>query len=238
MSTKGRGSLFKARYRDRKTGEWCESPYWSMSYQAYRDGKWTQIRKSTGQEKRSKAVKVLNKIMANEERRENTGYTLEHGIEALRREYTVRRQRWPRARLSCDKLLAHFGPSQKLGEIRKRDIRDFRDARLTSTTRRGKPPTPATVNRDLAILRAILNLAADYEEIESVPSFKRIMLQEGNDDTAQYISPEDLRRIEEGMPEYAALATRFLYVSGLRVRDALRLCWSDLDMEAGWIRVY
>jgi len=238
MSTKGRGSLYKAKYRDRKTGESCESPYWSMSYQAYRDGKWTQIRKSTGKSKRSEAVKVLNKIMAKEERREGSGYNLERGIEALRSEYTVRCQRWSRARLSCDKLLAHFGPKAKLGELHKRDIRDFRAARLASKTRRGTPPRPATVNRDLAILRAILNLAAEYEEIESVPSFKRLMLEEDNRNTAQYISPEELLEVEAAMPEHAALAIRFLYVTGLRVRDALRLPWSDVDMEEGWIRVY
>jgi integrase len=238
MSTKGRGSLYKAKYRDRKTGERCESPYWSMSYQAYRDGKWVQVRKSTGRSKRSDAVKVLNRIMAKQQRREDSGYTLERGIEALNSEYTVRRQRWSRARLSCDKLLAHFGPAAKLGEMRKRDLRDFRDTRLASKTRLCTPPSPATVNRDLAILRAILNLAAEYEEIETVPSFKRLMLEENNSDTAQYISPEELREMEPGMPEHAALAIRFLYVSGLRVRDALRLPWSDVDMEEGWIRVY
>ena len=236
--SKGRGSLYKAKYRDRKTGELCESPNWSMSYQAYRDGKWVQVRKSTGKPKRSDAVKVLNKIMAKQQRREDSGYTLERGIEALHSEYTVRSQRWSRARLSCDKLLAHFGPMAKLGEIHKRDLRDFRDARLASKTRRGTPPSPATVNRDLAILRVILNLAAEYEEIESVPSFKRILLEEDNSDTAQYISPDELRELEAGMPEQAALAIRFLYVSGLRVRDALRLPWSAIDMEEGWIRVY
>jgi integrase len=232
--SKGRGSLYRAKYRDRKTGEWRESPYWSMSYQAYRDGKWTQVRKSTGATSKAEANRMLNAVMGQGKRNAPSRATLAHAVELLRAEYEAKRQRsWDRAARSASHVLAHFGEDTRLVDIDRAAVRSYRAERLSQNPQ----PANATVNRELSCLRAAMNLAADDGLLDSVPSFRKLLLPEPKN-TAQYISLTQLGDLIEGMPRYAALAIRFLYLSGARVNDALRLEWSDIDMEAGWIRFY
>lgn len=234
MSTKGRGSLFKARFRDRGTGEWRESPYWSMSYQAYRDGKWTQVRKSTRTTSKTQASRMLNAVMGQAKRSTPGRATLSQAVDLLESEYEAKRQRsWDRAKLACSYLLEHFGEEARLVDMDRAAIRAYRASRLSDRPR----PANATVNRELSCLRAAMNLAADDGLLDAVPSFRKLMLPEPKG-VAQYLSPEGLTELIADMPDFAALAVRFLYLSGARVRDALRLEWSDIDLESGWIRFY
>lgn len=232
--SKGRGSLYKAKYRDRKTGESCESPYWSMTYQGFKDGKWQQIRKSTGTASKTEASRMLNKVMGQAKRSAPGRATLGQAVELLHSEYEARRQRsWDRAALSCSYLTAHFGEDVRLVDIDRAAIRAYRAERLSQRPQ----PANATVNREMSCLRAAMNLAADDGLLEAVPSFRKLMLPEPKG-VGQYISPARLAELLSGMPGFAALAVRFLYISGARVRDALRLEWGDIDLEAGWIRFY
>ena len=160
--------------------------------------------------------------------------TLQQAVELLHAEYEAKRQRsWDRAALSASHLLAHFGEDTRLVDIDRAAVRSYRAARLAERPQ----PANATVNRELSCLRAAMNLAADDGLLEAVPSFRRLMLPEKKG-TAQYISLATLQEITSAMPSFAALAIRFLYLSGVRVRDGLRLEWGDVDMEAGWIRFY
>ena len=228
--SKGRGSLFRAKYRDRKTGEWCESPYWSMSYQA--GGK--QVRKSTGTMSKTEASRMLNRVMGEAKRRAPSRATLGQAIELLHSEYEAKRQRsWDRAARSASHVLSHFGEDRRLADIDRAALRAYRAARLS----RRPQPANATINRELSCLRAAMNLAADDGLLGAMPSFRKLMLPEPKN-VAQYISLSELAELTSGMPTYAALAIRFLYLSGVRVNDGLRLTWADVDLEAGWIRFY
>jgi len=236
MSTKGRGSLYKAKYRDRKTGESCESPYWSMSYQAYRDGKWRQVRKSTGETSKREAAKFLNEIMGEEDRQEHST-TLDDAFDFLREHYDAERQTsWDRVEQSAVHVRAFFGGDARLSSIDTDALLRFRAARLRETPR----PTKNTVNHDLAYLRAAMRKAAIRGKLKTLPAFEAAKLTVKNGDKRQprHISPAELEEIAAALPEYAELAIRFLYITGMRVRDALRLSWADVDQEDGWFRFY
>src|SRR4051794_36921967 len=57
-------------------------------------------------------------------------------------------------------LLAFFGPRKALSPP-PLDVDAYREYRRGTLTRRKKPPPPATRNRDVAVLRHLLNFAVD-----------------------------------------------------------------------------
>lgn len=234
--SRGRGSLYKATYRDRKTREARESPYWHMTYQGYVDGKWQQIRKSTGEANKTKAAKILNEVMGEENRREYST-TLDDAFDFLREHYDAEGQSsWDRVEQSAAHLRDFFGGNAPLSSIDTDAILRFRAARLRETPR----PSKNTVNRDLAYLRAAMKRAAIRGKTKTLPAFEAAVLTVKSGDKRQpmHISPAELEEIATTMPEYAELAIRFLYVTGMRVRDALRLTWAEIDREEGWLRFY
>jgi hypothetical protein len=67
-------------------------------------------------------------------------------------------------RYIINKLVAHFGADTPVTEITAPRIAAFRIYRLTLKSERTKRSlAPASVNRELAVLRAVLRLAADEE---------------------------------------------------------------------------
>jgi hypothetical protein len=69
-------------------------------------------------------------------------------------------------------LLAFFGASTPLAAITTRRVAEYRVARLGTTSRRGGKLSPATVNRECALLRSILRMALAWDEITKLPVFK------------------------------------------------------------------
>jgi len=63
-------------------------------------------------------------------------------------------------------LLAFFGKATPLAAIRTRRVAEYRMARRATTSRLGRPLAPATVNREVALLRSILRMALAWDELE------------------------------------------------------------------------
>lgn len=85
----------------------------------------------------------------------------------------------------------------------------------------------STVDRHMAILRAILNKAAATFGFAApnVPMFnppKREM---------NWLTHERFRCLERELPQHLALAARFAVYSGLRMRSQLRLTWDRIDLR-------
>lgn len=85
----------------------------------------------------------------------------------------------------------------------------------------------ATVDRHMAVLRAILNKAAEAFGFSApaVPMFnppKRDM---------NWLTHERFNRLEKELPVHQALAARVAVYSGLRMRAQLRLTWDRVDLR-------
>ncbi len=96
-------------------------------------------------------------------------------------------------------------------------------------------PKPATVNRTLEIVRAILRRARDdWEWIDSCP--KVLMLKE-KERRVRWITREQAIRLIQLLPEHQQLIVRFALETGLRRRNITHLAWSQVDLErsAAWI---
>jgi len=95
--------------------------------------------------------------------------------------------------------------------------------------------TNATVNRMLAVIRAILRRAAlDWEWLEKLP---RIKLLPEPKRRIRWLSPEEANRLIAELPDHLADMVQFSLATGLRQANVTQLEWSQVEMarRVAWI---
>ncbi|HMV83695.1 MAG TPA: site-specific integrase [Blastocatellia bacterium] len=137
-------------------------------------------------------------------------------------------------------LVDHFG-GLRVRAITHSDLEDYRAKRLQTITRRGAQLSAASVNRELSLMRAVLNFARRQGWLSRNPF----------DAGDPVIKPADevkrervLTFEEEGRLLLACAAPRehlrpmliFALDTGLRKSEMLALRWADVDLESGMIR--
>jgi integrase len=145
-----------------------------------------------------------------------------------------------RERRSFKKLEPFFG-NLLLSEINRSKIMEYRAKRLQEPIiRRGKPVEGTkiafpTLNRELAFLRYMLNLAADDGIIETVPKMK--LQSEKGRKRDRIASEDEYKALLENVARPAQRVLIGLYETAMRVNEVLRLTWDRIDEKAGLIRL-
>lgn len=135
--------------------------------------------------------------------------------------------RSPETKLYRWKTLEPFFGDLILTEVTPALVERYRRRRLKSGVR------PATVNKEVGLLRHMLNMAVRWGYLGENPIEKIESLPEENDDVWQYLTKEEFERVYEAInPTYRDLLV-FLVYTGLRVGEALRLRWRDVDLRKG-----
>ncbi len=117
---------------------------------------------------------------------------------------------------------ARFGKSTHIDQISAEEIALWKDALLA------KGKAPATVNRYLATLRAILNRAhSDWRALRHVPAFKLLPL---NNMRTTYLNLEDEGRLLDACSDHLRPLVLCLLDTGARLSEALDLTWGDIVM--------
>jgi integrase len=96
-------------------------------------------------------------------------------------------------------------------------------------------PKPATVNRTLEVVRAILRCARDdWEWIERCP---RVQMLKEQVRRVRWITREQAIRLILALPDHQRAMMRFALETGLRRRNVTHLEWSQTDLKrrAAWI---
>jgi len=143
------------------------------------------------------------------------------------------------------KNLEPFFGGTPLSEISRAKIRQYRTMRLQQPImRHGKPVKGSkvafpSVNRELAFLRFLLNLAVDEDEelIESVPSFKKIIQSEKSRKRKRVVSTEEYGNLLKDMSRPNQRVIIGLYETAMRVNELVKLTWDKVDDKAGMIRL-
>ena len=100
---------------------------------------------------------------------------------------------------------------------------------------REKLSTPATTNRYLALIRAILKRACEeWEWLERVPKFKLYRESEGR---VRALTPLEFQRLVTELPTHLADMAIFSVATGLRQGNVKGLQWQcvDLSRQHAWI---
>jgi integrase len=124
------------------------------------------------------------------------------------------------------------------------DLSGFRLGRLrTPCIRTGKPRTLTTVNREMALLRRILNIATREQWIINNP-FKRgesLISPADEKKRERILTREEEKRLLEACQQPKCKHLRAIIIcaldSGMRQGEILKLRWADVDLESMLITV-
>lgn len=112
-------------------------------------------------------------------------------------------------------------------------IEHYKQARLAEKTTRGsRPIQPATINRELSMLRKAFRLAIRQRRIAVAPT---IDLLAENNVRQGFVEPVAFDRIVAALPEHLRDFMRFAYTTGWRRGEISGLQWSAVDRQAGTI---
>lgn len=138
-----------------------------------------------------------------------------------------------RAKASAEHLRGFFG-RWKATEITTAQVRKYIKQRKES---KGKPKN-ATINRELAALKAMFNLAAretppkvDKAQIPYIPTLKENNVRKG------FFEHGDFLALRQELPEHLRGIATFGYKNGWRVSEITDLKWSQVDLDQGIVRL-
>lgn len=135
----------------------------------------------------------------------------------------------------------HFG-RQRLKDITYEHIRTFRNHRLCSSTHQSKQRSLATVNRELAYLRRLFNIAERNGWVGKNPFKKGDALIHSSDEVKRerILTPaeeQDLLRHCTGRRTHLRPLVVAAIDTGCRQGELFKLRWSDVNFDTGVITI-
>jgi integrase len=132
-------------------------------------------------------------------------------------------------------LLHHLG-DRRADLLTEKDVEEYRKCRMAETTKRGGPPTPATLDREVELLKRVLNYNARCGSLRSNPVARVPLLCVPNTRDVT-ISEVDFKRLLTAAEPALKPILFVAYDGGLRVNEVLGLKWSQVDLQAGMLRL-
>lgn len=132
-----------------------------------------------------------------------------------------------KAKVDC---LLKYPPlaSATLDAIDESMIDAYKQKRSRQTSRRGKPYSVASVNRELATLRRLLRLAHEWKIINRVP---RVRLLRGEKNREFVLSHQQEKLYLDSAPQPLDDVALMLIDTGFRVGEAVSLEWPEVHLE-------
>lgn len=134
------------------------------------------------------------------------------------------------------KNLRLFLGSRYADEITPGLVDAYRTKRQGEPSRFKKPPSIATINREVACLRRILNYSLEEGKIDDI-SLGKIKLPREHNKRNRVITPEEYHKLLHFCMPHTRIAVQLGYLTGMRVGEILNLKWDQVDLEAGFIRL-
>jgi len=97
--------------------------------------------------------------------------------------------------------------------------------------------TKSTVNRYLAVLRKMLNVAKEWEYLPESRVIKFKLYSETDNLKERILSPEEEKNLFKASAQYLKLILRVALHTGMRRGEILNLKWSQIDFDKKVIRV-
>lgn len=135
-------------------------------------------------------------------------------------------------RQHCESLKKAFG-NAKASQIKPGDVEEYREKKLLQTHYRGTSYRPASVNREIEVMRRIFNLAMRDEMVDRNPCWKVTRLSEKNA-RDRVLSAEELDILLKKLPQHAADIMAVGYHTGMRGGEIFNLTWDRVNMKEGY----
>ena len=133
------------------------------------------------------------------------------------------------------KLLPHFG-DKLLKDITPAMVEEYKQKRLADPSGRtpDKLTAPATVNRELALLKTVFNKAIRNEKAERNPA-QLVKLLKENNERNRLLSTDEYIRLLAASSEQLKPIIKLAYYTGMRQGEILNLTWGQVDTKKGFI---
>jgi len=142
-----------------------------------------------------------------------------------------------RRHLTSTKPLIRFFGNKESKAINAGEVEDYKARRAASISpKTGKLIEPATVNRELAALRAIFNLAIKHKIVMENPATGVARLREDNEQMRVLSHEEEACYLKTASPRLREVA-KLILNTGLRPEEVYRLRREDVHIPEGYLHV-
>jgi len=133
--------------------------------------------------------------------------------------------------------ISQYFKDKKLCQITPIEIEEFKKQRKETPTRGGGERSEISVNRELEVLRHMLNKAVEWGWLEENPfsKFREPIFFEERNDRVRFLEEDEIKKLLEVSPPYLANLIKAAIYTGLRKGDLLNLKWSDVNLERGFL---
>ncbi len=132
---------------------------------------------------------------------------------------------------SCVKYMNNFFGDKHLAELNSEDIEKFKKEKL------GQGAQKSTVNRYLAILRKMFNLAKEWGDFPENKQMRIQLLPEGDNRKERILTEDEEQRLFQTSSELVKSVVFFALNTGMRLREILNIKWSQIDLTEAYIKV-
>jgi integrase len=125
---------------------------------------------------------------------------------------------------------------RRASRLTRGDVEEYRTKRQAETTRRGGTPAPGTLDREVELLKRVINYAVACGRLPTnsiagvkllrVPNVRRVVLDE-----------EAFQRLLTKAEAWLRPILLVAFDTGMRKSEVLNLRWSQLDLKAGAVRL-
>ena len=136
---------------------------------------------------------------------------------------TVKKRSWKRDELCLRHLTAVFG-DRKLSQITPRDIDDYKALRRSKVA-------PATVNRELEVLRYLFNLSKRWKKFFGENPVSQAGLLPLNNQVENILTPEEQEMLLNASPPHLSAILVCALNTGMRKGEIISLKWHNIDLE-------
>jgi integrase len=215
------------------------SECWQMCF--FLEGR--KVRMSTGTTNKRLAKQVYEKTKAkvvtgnfplNPESRASMPFS-EFVDDFLNKHCRVEKASYKRDEVIGNALKKHFGRIP-IGRIKTYEIIAWRERRAAHITRMGTPITKASLNRELAFLKTMFNLAVEWGWLKENPT-ARVKKLKGETKRLRILSRDEIVRLIDSARESLKPILMLAVATGMRKSEILNLKWKDINFTNGFIRV-
>ncbi len=134
-------------------------------------------------------------------------------------------------------LIEKFG-KRRLIEITPEIVENFKRERAAEITTRGKLRSKATVNRDVAVLAAVFNLAKDFGDVKNNP-VSNIKYYTNLNSRSRVLSEDEETILFEVIDDDINFSRKveILLYTGMRRGELFKIEWRDVDLIEGFINL-
>ena len=132
-------------------------------------------------------------------------------------------------RYAIESIKEYFGEDARLSQIRYLEIETYRNHLKRKLTRGGTLRKEASINKEMACLRHMLNKAVQWEMMEQNPfeKGKGLRLKENNQ-RLRFLSEEEITRLRDASSPYLRNIVDCALNTGMRKGEILSLKWSQI----------